>query len=110
MSECVVINQHYNLPPLADVSNVASLVRMPEAACEGFMVNRMSRKVALVKNKMFETIDLCMNHSIKSVDLANINAQLAHFLSLAPVATAGIDSSFLMDDSTHQDPPAFAEV
>jgi hypothetical protein len=50
----------------------------------------MSRKVALVKNKMFEVVELCVNNPIKSVDLANMDDQLARFLTLAPSPDPGV--------------------
>ena len=73
-----------------------------ESSTEAFMINRMSRRTALIKNTTLELAELCLNNPMRAVDLAKMNVQMADLLHLADhPATSGI---------TEESPDAFSQA
>jgi hypothetical protein len=87
---CVMIDRNCGLPPLAKVSDVASLARHSESSVNAFMINRMSIRTALIKNKTLEVAEICLKQPMRATDLANMNAQMADLLHIAKPPTPGL--------------------
>jgi anaerobic magnesium-protoporphyrin IX monomethyl ester cyclase len=91
--ECAIIDRVRGLPPLAIVSDLVSLVSTSREF-EAFAVNRMRGNVVLVKNNAWESLTLCIENSVKAVNLADMDHRVAAWLALGirpPVTAADGD-------------------
>lgn len=97
--ECIVIDQHRGLPPLATVSDIVSLVHFSAAENQGFMINRTSGRVVLVKNKATEVVELCLNSPLRAVDLANMDRRFTEFFTMKEETKGCLaDSAFFSNE------------
>lgn len=82
IKECENIDHHRGRPPRAVISELVNLVPA-DRDDDAFAVNRMRLNVALVKNKMRETLALCIDNRVSAVDLASLDTRIGGWLKVA---------------------------
>jgi anaerobic magnesium-protoporphyrin IX monomethyl ester cyclase len=85
LNESISIDRCRGIPPLAIVSELANLVP-GDCSNEAFAVNRMRVNVALVRNKARQSLSLCMDHSVRAIELAEMDKQIAEWIAVTAAA------------------------
>lgn len=78
---CAMIDRNRGLPPRALVADLLT-VAPSETMNEAFLINRMSRRVALIKNKTVGVAQFCLNNPVLATTLADLDTQMGDLLRL----------------------------